>query len=135
MRGWARAVLGEPEAGVAEAEQALDEIKTVGRVMSRSWLLGLLADARRVAGRLDGALAAVDEAVDVMHASGERHWAAELYRLRGELLLERWPDRRDDALSWLRRAVEVAAEQGAAPLHRRAEESLARAQMFETPAG
>ena len=126
VRGWAVAVGGDPGAGVPEVEAALAEIKAFGRLMSRSFLLGLLAEAHRAAGHVDQALAAVEEGLAVAETTNERFWEAELYRLRGELLLERSPEAVGEAEPWLRRAVEVAGGQGAVVLRRRAEESLSR---------
>ena len=56
--------------------------------------------------------------------SGERWFAPELHRLKGELLLE--AGRRDEAEGFLRQALQAAQEQGARLLELRAAMSLSR---------
>ena len=61
-----------------------------------------------------------------MQQSGECCWEAELYRVRGELLLKRDPSNAAEARASLESAVEVARKQGAKSLELRATTSLAQ---------
>jgi len=131
LYGSAIAQQGRPETGIAEMEQALAAIYDDGWLLQRPFFLTRLAEARQQCGRLDSALVAVDEAVRVAEVTEERFSLAELYRLRGELMLEVHPERREEALQWLRRAVEVGESQGARLLERRAAASLAKAEPTE----
>jgi predicted negative regulator of RcsB-dependent stress response len=88
------------------------------------YMLTLLADARRRAGRADEAMLTLDEALAVAAANGERWYEAETLRLRGELLLEVSDER--SAEQALRQALELARAQEARALERRAALSLAR---------
>jgi len=72
------------------------------------------------------------EALEAVDCSGERSWAAEVHRLKGELLL-RQADRAllqsaatEEAEAWLHRAIAVARRQEAKVLELRAAMSLAR---------
>jgi hypothetical protein len=49
--------------------------------------LAWLAEGHRGAGQVDEGLAAIAEALRLMEKNDERFYAAELYRLKGELLL------------------------------------------------
>jgi predicted ATPase len=55
---------------------------------------------------------------------GERHWEAELYRVKGELLLESRGS--SEAETCFRRAIEIARRQSAKSLELRAVTSLSR---------
>ena len=55
--------------------------------MFHSYYLVLLAEAYGKAGQAEEGLATLAEALSVVDKSGERFYEAELYRLKGELLL------------------------------------------------
>src|SRR4030095_1678697 len=69
-------------------------------------------------------LALVAEAFASVERSGERHWEAEIYRLKGELL----PDSKgsSEAETCFRRAIDIARRQSAKSLELRAVMSLSR---------
>src|SRR5205823_2449585 len=104
----ARIALGEPAA--EELAKALGAWRARGLELDAPYWLRVVAEGRRAGGGLDEAWAAVGEALDVMERHGERIHEAELYRLRGELAVERQPGA---ALDDLERAVRVARAQGA----------------------
>ena len=56
--------------------------------MSVNQVLGLLAAAYRQAGQTEEGFAHLSEAFEVIDESGGRWYEAELYRLKGELLLQ-----------------------------------------------
>jgi predicted ATPase len=68
--------------------QGLAARRAAGAELGRPLLLALLAEAYRGMGQAEEGLTLVAEALAVVNNSGERHWEAELYRLKGELLLE-----------------------------------------------
>jgi predicted ATPase len=79
----------------------------------------LLAEALAQKGELDEALVLIDEAVDQMERWGERHYEAETYRVRGDLLLAREStDPQTAELSYLK-AIDVARRQEAKLFERR----------------
>jgi hypothetical protein len=90
------------------------------------WKLSL-AEAYGKLGRVPEALAAIAEALDLVHKTGLHHGDAELYRVKGELTLRQaTPDAIAAAESAFRRAIEIAFGQGAKSFELRATASLAR---------
>ena len=87
--------------------------------------LGLMAETCRTAGQFDEALGCVDDALAEAEASGEKVYAAQLYRLRGELLAGGSPAQQGEAETALESAVALAEAQGAGTFRRRADHSLA----------
>jgi len=67
----------------------------------------------------------LDEALALVHRTGERCYEAELYRLKGELLLARLQDQRE-AETCFHHALAVARHQQAKSLELRAAMSLSR---------
>jgi DNA-binding SARP family transcriptional activator len=124
--GWAQAVEGDPAGGAALLRQALARLEATGAQATRPLLLGLLAEAERLAGRPDQALRLLDNALAQINESGERSWEAELHRLRGESLLAVSPPRPTEAETAFRTSIEVARRQGAKLLEGRTSASLGR---------
>jgi len=98
-------------------------------------MLALLAEAYGGLGQAEKGLALLAEALAVVNNSRERHWEAELYRLRGELLLVPEGKRRrakgkrqpwGEAETCFRQALDIARRQQAKSLELRAATSLAR---------
>jgi class 3 adenylate cyclase/predicted ATPase len=123
LRGGATMVLGAAQEAAAGIRDGL-AARAAGTKLLRPYSLGLLCDALRMAGNIDGALKAVTEGLATIEATGERWWEAELQRLRGILLLAR----RDvsGAEATLRQAIDLARSQQAKSLELRAATSLAR---------
>jgi predicted ATPase len=93
------------------------------------WLthnLATLAEACATAGRIDEGLKAITDALKLLQQSGECFWEAEIYRVRGELLLKQNESNRDEAEASFKRAVHIARTQTAKSLELRATTSLAR---------
>ena len=82
--------------------------------------LGLLAEALLAASHPAEALDVVDEALAIIGATGERWYEAELYRLKGELLLKRDASAIDAAESNVLQAMAIAREQHARAIELRA---------------
>lgn len=123
--GWAIAVQGEQEAGIAQMREGVDTWRRTGTEAVLPYFLGLLAEANMRAGEIEAAEAMLEEAVSVMQSNGERWWQAELYRLQGDLQLA--ADVRDPAVeSHYRLALETARQQQAKSLELRAAMSLSR---------
>ena len=87
LHGWALAMQGQGEAGLAEMRQGLAADLATGSKSWQPYLLGLLAEAYGAGGHPDAGLTALAEALAVMDDTGLRYYAAELYRLKGALLL------------------------------------------------
>jgi predicted ATPase/tRNA A-37 threonylcarbamoyl transferase component Bud32 len=89
MQGWALAVQGENEAGIACMRKGIAELRAAEIEQQRTNYLGLLAEALCRAGRREEGLQVIDEALQTIEDTGERFSEAELYRIKGELLLSR----------------------------------------------
>jgi predicted ATPase len=88
VQGWTLAVRGQGEEGGSFLiQQGLAKHRAAGTELFRHYWLALLADAHYKQGRAEKGLPALAEAFAASARSHERAYAAELYRLQGELLL------------------------------------------------
>jgi predicted ATPase len=129
LQGWALAAQGQREAGLAQMRQGLSIHQASGQELQRPWLLGMLAEACTHAGQLDEGLRLVTEALARVQQSGERAWEAELYRLKGELLVQAEGGMQQAAVTaeaCFHQALDVARRQQAKAFELRAAMSLAR---------
>jgi predicted ATPase len=86
----------------------------------------LLAEAEAAAGEWDAALATMEENLDAIAHTGERWFAAEVHRTRGEILLNRNPGNTAPAEEAFHTATAIAREQKAKSFGLRAALSLAK---------
>lgn len=125
LEGWAWAVLGRHQEGLARIEKGLEIHKKTGASMDRPYFLGLLATACSVGGDGEAGLEALEEALEMVARSRTFFFEAELYRLQGNLLAQTKADR-DEVEACFHRAIEVARHQQAKSLELRAAMTLAR---------
>jgi predicted ATPase len=88
-RGWALAEQDRGEEGVAQIRQGLATWRATGAEGYRAYYLALLADACGKVGQTEEGLDAPAEALTLVGKTGERIWEGELYRLKGELTLQK----------------------------------------------
>lgn len=88
LQGWALTEQGHGETGIAQLRQGLATCRALGVEMARTYFLGLLAGAYGKAGQPQEGLSVVAEALELANTNGERLCEAELWRLKGELLLQ-----------------------------------------------
>jgi tetratricopeptide (TPR) repeat protein len=113
--------------GVATLRAAMGALEPGGWTTGFPEFLGMVAQGLAGLGRLDEALATLEEALTWTERTGQRWYLAELLRTKGELLLEL--QNRDSfaaAEDSFQRALEVAREQGALLWELRTALSLAR---------
>lgn len=133
LRGRALAEQGALEEGIADIQRGLSAWRSTGAVVNTTYYLGLLADTLGAAGRLEEGLAVIAEAIVLARETEEQYYAAELYRIKGELLRRAGECRRVSqaggtkaspisrtASSCFREAITLARRQGAKALERRA---------------
>jgi predicted ATPase len=101
FRGWALAMQGQGEEGMAQVGQGLAAWRATGAVLIVSYLCTLLAEVSDHFGHLENGLQAVAEAHNVVEEHEERWWEAEVYRLRGVLLLRQTGTLQAEAETWL----------------------------------
>ena len=107
-------------------QEGLLALRATGTEVLRPYCLGLLADEYGKMGQVREGLALLDEALALVHKTGERWPEAELHRLKGELLLSLSADNHAEAEGCLHQALAVARRQQAKTLELRAAMSLSR---------
>ena len=129
LHGWARTELGQWEAGLAQMAQGLEAWQRTGARLYEPYFLALLAAAHGHVGQSAAGLRLLAEALAAVAHTCERWWEAELYRLKGELLMaQRGGElpQGEDADACFHQALIVARHQQAKSLELRAAMSLAR---------
>ncbi|MBI3245444.1 MAG: AAA family ATPase [Deltaproteobacteria bacterium] len=86
--GWALTRQGQREEGIAQIRQGLAAYRARGAEQWHPHFLAMLAEAYRTTGQTEEGLTAVAEALDHARRTGSCYYEAELYRLKGELLLQ-----------------------------------------------
>ena len=125
-QGWALAMQGQGEAGLAQLRQGLAAFLAMGQELARSLCLVLLAEAAGHAGQVDEGLRLLAEALTAMEASGRGDMLAEAYRLQGELLLRQAAPDATQAEACFQQALAIARRQQAKSWELRAAMSLSR---------
>ena len=122
LQGWARVQQGEGEEAIADIRRGIAAYRATGAELESSYWFALLAEATGDA--VEEGLAALTEALDLVATTGVRLYHAELFRLKGELLLKRAEPNQAEAS--FHEAIRVASIQHAKLLELRASTSLAR---------
>ena len=148
LRGWALTEQGQVVEGQAQLQQGLAAYQASGAELWRPSFLALLAQAYGRGGQIEAGLSALVEALETVPKTDERWYEAELYRLKGELLLAQeskeqraWSaeqesenpnpkfqilDPESEAEACFLTAIEIARKQQAKSLELRAVISLSR---------
>ena len=126
LQGWALAACGRGAEGLTQLQHGLAASQAIGAVRDRPYHLALFAEVSAQAGQTTAGLEALAEALVMLPKSGARWWEAELYRLRGELLLQHAVAQPEEAEACFHQALDVARRQRARALELRAAMSLAR---------
>jgi predicted ATPase len=126
LRGWAMAQQGLNEEGIAQMEEGLAAFRATGAGTGRPHWLSLLAEACIESGRLKHGQSVLAEAQAFANETEGRGYDAEIYRLKGELLLKQDDSYAAEAESCFQRAIEIARNQSAKSWELRATTSLAR---------
>jgi predicted ATPase len=123
---------GRGEEGIAEMRRGLTAFRATGAEIALPYFLTRLAEASWKAGQAEEGLSALAEALTLMDKTGERMYEAELYRLKGELVLARSSSEglasrvQKEAEACFLKAIEIAQRQQAKSLELRATMSLSR---------
>ena len=135
LQGWALAEQLSAKEGISQMRQALAAYQATGAEMGRPSHLALLAEACGKIGQTKEGLDVVENALAAVNKTGERTYEAELYRLKGELLLQssarsRTPGTRKSAKSGVRGnkfKAEKGSESGVPALEPEAEAHFLKA--------
>jgi class 3 adenylate cyclase/tetratricopeptide (TPR) repeat protein len=120
--GWALAVSGDSEKGLAQLAQGLD---SYGLGTIQHILLALQADAQMAIGEPEAALASVIAGLEAAENTGGAPLEAELHRLKGEALLA-GAGTLSEAEAAIEQGIDVARRQNAKSWELRSTMSLAR---------
>ena len=99
LNGWAMTEQQSAEEGIEEIRQGLAAYRATGAEMGLPSHLALLVEACMRNGRHNEGLAGLEEAMGMIDKTGERSFEAELYRLKGELVLESSPESPSSTIS------------------------------------
>jgi predicted ATPase len=124
LRGWAMAMQGEGEDGIAQVRTGLHAWTSGGLACLQPFFLLLLAEGEQASGDIDKARSTVAEALTITQRTGEGYAEAELHRLRGELQTD--PEEAERAVS---HAIAIARRHRARSRELRACVSLTRLQI------
>lgn len=86
--GWALAKCGQVQEGLAQLCSGLNAMEATEAILARPYYLALLGEVSAQAGRIEGALRALQEALTIVQANDDRVYEAEVWRLQGELILQ-----------------------------------------------
>ena len=125
-RGWARAQLGEREAGIAELQGGMTAFTKQGNKLYAPFLQGLLAELEGEGQDRGTALTHINEALGLADETGE-HWTNSLlHRIRGKILLKLDPANTGPAEEAFLAAIAVAQQQKAKKFELQAALSLTK---------
>ena len=125
VRAWALIKTGHVEEGCSMLRTAIAGAEAAG-VGATVRAYCALAEACQASGKAHEGLEVLHHAQDVMERTGERHWAADLSRLTGELTLQSTPMATAEAEAPFHQAIEIARSQSAKLYELRATTGLAR---------
>ena len=126
LQGWAMALCGQGEAGIAQMCQGLAAWQVTGAEIIVPYHLSLLAATHGSRGQAAKGLRVLTEARLLAERHAERWWEAELYRLTGDICLKQAAPDVAQAEACFRQALTIARCQQAKSLELRAAMSLSR---------
>jgi predicted ATPase len=126
LRSWTLAQQGQARAGIEQIHQGLRAFRATGAEINQPYFLALLAEAHGTMGQPEAGLTALAEALTRVDTKGERWYEAEIYRLKGELLLQQKTANQAEAESCFAQAIAIAQSQQAKSWELRAATSFAR---------
>jgi tetratricopeptide (TPR) repeat protein len=125
LRGWASAMQEETADGIAQIQRGLEGCRAARVEMDRPFYLALLAEAHIRGGQPDEAGSALDEAFVMVSNSRTFFYEAELYRLRGHVMMQAGAESLQEVNACLQQALEAARRYASPSLEPRAAVSLA----------
>jgi predicted ATPase len=124
FHGWVKVKNGDVTQGMSLLHSGLTAYRATG---SENWIpyfVAVLAAACEIAGQIEEALNLLNDALQIVERTGERWFAAELTRHKGQLLLRQ--GHAEAAEELYHKALSLAEEQAAKLWELRAATSLAR---------
>ncbi len=125
FQGWAMAEKGQEE-GIGRLVNGLSATRAARASLNNTYTLALLADIYLRKTQIEEGLNVIKEAQELAMTQGERCWQAELFRLKGELLLAQSDQSISSAEQCFTEAMKIARDQHAKMLELRAATTMAR---------
>jgi class 3 adenylate cyclase/predicted ATPase len=125
-RGWASLQQGDVQAGIADIRESMERRKAAHIGAVWPWFLALLAEAHAALGEFDDGFGALEEALQWVGRNDERLYAAEVHRIKGDLLLRKPAPDPAQAECCFEQALNIARGAEAKSWELRAATSLAR---------
>jgi predicted ATPase len=122
--GWVKVKEGDVAEGMSLLRSGSAAYRATGAELYRPYHIALLAAACEIAGQVEEASTLLDDALQIVERTGERWFAAEIYRQKGQLLQRQ--GRPEAAEELYRKALSIAREQEAKLWELRAASNLAR---------
>ena len=126
LHGWVLAQREQAKEGIEQINQGLIAYRATGAEQGRSYFLALLAEAYGTMEQPEEGLTVLVEALTLVDTTGERWYEPELYRLKGELLLQQSSDNHMEAETCFHHAISIAQSQQARSWELRSVTSLAQ---------
>jgi predicted ATPase len=126
FQSWALGMQTKANSSISQICQSIDHLDKMGFKQFRPNALSLLAEVCLLNGQAEKGLKALEEAQVFMNNNDERYWEAEIYRLKGELLLSQSIENQSGAESCFQEALNVSRHQQTKSLELRATTSLSR---------
>jgi predicted ATPase len=123
-RGWLKVMNGDVAEGMSLLRSGSTAYRAIGQEAWMPYFMALLAGACEIAGQVEEGLALLDDALQIAKRTGERWFAAELNRRKGELMLRQGQSEAAEEL--YHQALSIARDQEAKLWEVRAAASLAR---------
>jgi adenylate cyclase len=123
---WADVLAGDLDHGIDRMRRHSSQLRATRFEIGTASHLALIGAALGKAGRFDEGLRSIDESFSIIERTGQRHYEAEVHRLRGELLLAERSANAAQAENSFRAAIDVSRRQHAKSWELRATTSLAR---------
>jgi predicted ATPase len=123
-RGWVKVMNGDLAEGISLLRSGSTACRATGAELWMPYYIALLARACELGGQIEEAVTRLDDALQIVERTGERWFAAELNRHKGQLMLREGPSEAAEEL--YHKALSIAREQEAKLWELRAAASLAR---------
>jgi class 3 adenylate cyclase/DNA-binding winged helix-turn-helix (wHTH) protein/tetratricopeptide (TPR) repeat protein len=136
--GWALVEHGSMQEGIEQLRQGMTTWWAMGNYLGRPQILARLAEACGKNGQITEGIRVLDEALATIHENAEQQHEADIYRLKGQLLLQQVTRGDDECLpprstasmaeaeAYFRQALDVARRQEAKSWELRAATNLSR---------
>lgn len=124
LKGWALAIGGEPLEGITLLKQGRQNFRDNSFRLGVPYFSFLQVEASLKLGHATDVAALIEEGLTSANTLGENWWLAELYRLKGNVVLQ--TNRTTEAESYFKQALEISRAQRSKSLELRASISLHR---------